>query len=458
MSATIPNLTGFDAGLPANIDAEKTILGAVLLDNSAHTEAAEFLLADDFSLDSHRRIFLRMCGLMDAHHAVDIVTLAEELARYKEVEQVGGVAYLCSLTEGLPRRPVIEEYIKIVKDKALLRSIMAVSQAAIARASDQSETAFEVGAAAQTQLDRLLTRGVRSNLISVGDYLQQNFPTPASMVDKAARTIGLKTGIADFDEMTCGLQRSELIIIAARPSLGKTAFIANVSERAAVDNGLTVAGFSQEMSRESLMIRMICSRSHVNMQRFRRGELNQVERAYFANAHDEFVIPNLLIDDTPKAPLAYIRNACRALKNRGPLDLVWVDHLGLMSTEGAPNKYNRAQEVGWLTGGLKALAKELDVPVVALCQLSRGLTARQDKRPILSDLRESGDIEQDADLVGFLHREEYYEPTDENKGKGELIVAKQRQGPTGICNCAYDATITRWADQNTYVPMGVLPW
>jgi replicative DNA helicase len=386
------------------------------------------------------------------------VTLAEELAKHKEVEQVGGVAYLCSLTEGLPRRPVIDEYIKIVRDKALLRSIMAIGTGAVARAADQSESALDVGNAAATDLERLLARGSTSNLIRIDHYLRDNFPTAASMIEKAAQTRGVLTGISEFDEMTGGFQKQELSIVAARPSIGKSSFIFNVSERSAIDRGLTVAGFSQEMTREKVSAQLICSRGHVNIQSFRKGVMNKSEVEHFACAHEEMVGAALYIDDTTAVTFSYVRNSCRALKNKGPLDLVWVDHLGLMSTEGAPKKYNRAQEIGWLTSNLKGLAKELDIPIVLLCQLSRGVAARAEKEPILSDLRESGDIEQDADLVTFLHRDEYYERTEDNKGKGKVIVAKQRQGPTGTCHCAYDAAITRWSDQSVYVPQERMPW
>jgi replicative DNA helicase len=212
------------------------------------------------------------------------------------------------------------------------------------------------------------------------------------------------------------------------------------------------------MTRDKVMGQLICSRGHVNLQTFRKGLLSPTEINYFSMAHDDFVGAPLYIDDTSAVSFAYVRNSCRALKQKGPLDLVWIDHLGKMRTDGAPNKYNRAQEVGWLTGNLKALAQELDVPVVLLCQLSRAVAARGEKEPILSDLRESGDIEQDADLVAFLHRAEYYNRTEDNKGKGDVIVAKQRQGPTGTCHCAYDAAITRWSDQSVYLGQEKMPW
>src|SRR5579862_6273520 len=241
--ATIPNLTGFDAGLPANIDAEKTILGAILLDNAAHSEASERLEADDFSLDSHRRIYLRMSELMDTQRAVDIVTLANELAKYKEVESVGGVAYLASLTEGLPRRPVIEEYIRIVKDKSLLRRLMMICSSAIARAADQSETALEVIGAAETQLLEVSQKGFTGGFQSLEQIVANSFGSIDNLYKQSREVTGLATGFKEIDQNTSGLQKGELIIIAARPSMGKTAFAVNICQNAAIQTKAIVAVF-----------------------------------------------------------------------------------------------------------------------------------------------------------------------------------------------------------------------
>ena len=250
MSA-IPDLT-LDSGLPANVDAEKTILGAILLDNAAHSEAAEKLESDDFSLDSHRRIFLRMSELMDAQHAVDIVTLANELTRYKEVDAVGGVAYLASLTEGLPRRPVIEEYIRIVKDKSLLRKLMAICSMAIARAADQGESALDVLGAAESQLMEVTEKGLTHGFQSLHQIVEHSFGSIDNLYKQSREVTGLATSFTEFDRMTSGLQKGELIIIAARPSMGKTALAINIAQNAAIKSGAKVAVFSLEMSKESL--------------------------------------------------------------------------------------------------------------------------------------------------------------------------------------------------------------
>ena len=295
--ATIPDLT-LDAGLPANVDAEKTILGAILLDNSAHSEAAEKLEAEDFSLDSHRRIFLRMTELMDAQRAVDIVTLANELARYKEIEAIGGVAYLASLTEGLPRRPVIEEYIRIVKDKSLLRKLMGICSMAIARAADQGETALEVLGAAETQLMEVTEKGLSHGFQSLHQIVEHSFGTIDNLYKQSREVTGLATGFTDFDRLTSGLQKGELIIIAARPSMGKTALAINMAQNAAIVSKATVAVFSLEMSKESLLRRMLASQAWVDQRKLQTGFLGREDHDKLQNALGQLVESHLFIDDS----------------------------------------------------------------------------------------------------------------------------------------------------------------
>ena len=456
--ATIPDLR-LDAGMPANIDAEKTILGAILLDNAAHSEAAEKLESDDFSLDSHRRIFLRMTELMDAQRAVDIVTLANELSRYKEVESVGGVAYLASLTEGLPRRPVIEEYIRIVKDKSLLRKLMGICSLAIARAAEQGESALEVLGAAEAQLMQVTEKGLTGGFQSLDQIVQHSFGTIDNLYKQSREVTGLATGFRQLDIMTSGLQKGELIIIAARPSMGKTALAINMAENAAVNSKATVAVFSLEMSKESLLRRMLASQAWVDQRKLQTGFLVKEDQIKLQNALGQLVESRLFIDDTAGISLAEMRAKARRLKqNAGGLDLIVVDYLQLMSatlpSSSRKNYENRTQEVSAISRGLNALSKELDVPVVALSQLSRASERRgDDKRPMLSDLRESGSIEQDADVVAFIHREAYYNRTEElsedEKAKSEIILAKQRNGPTGTVHLNFISRFTRFDDPDT---------
>jgi replicative DNA helicase len=451
--ATIPDLR-IDQGMPANVEAEKTILGAILLDNAAHSEAAEKLDSEDFSLDSHRRIFLRMSELMNEQRAVDIVTLSHELARYKEVESVGGVAYLASLTEGLPRRPVIEEYIRIVKDKSLLRKLMGICSMAIARAADQSESALDVLSMAETQLMEVSEKGLTQGFQSLDQIVQHSFGTIDNLYKQSREITGLATDFTELDRMTSGLQKDELIIIAARPSMGKTAFAINIAQNAAINHQAIVAIFSLEMSKESLLRRMLASQAWVDQQMLQKGFLGRDDHVKLQNALGQLVESRMFIDDTAGISLAEMRAKARRLKqNAGGLDLIVVDYLQLMSatlpSSSKKGYENRTQEVSAISRGLKGLAKELHVPVVALSQLSRaGVQRKDDKRPMLSDLRESGSIEQDADVVAFIHRESYYNRTEEmseaEKAKSEIIIAKQRNGPTDTVFLNFIGKFTRF--------------
>jgi replicative DNA helicase len=440
--------------MPANVEAEKTILGAILLDNAAHSEAAEKLDSEDFSLDSHRRIFLRMSELMNEQRAVDIVTLSHELARYKEVESVGGVAYLASLTEGLPRRPVIEEYIRIVKDKSLLRKLMGICSMAIARAADQSESALDVLSMAETQLMEVSEKGLTQGFQSLDQIVQHSFGSIDNLYKQSREITGLATDFTELDRMTSGLQKDELIIIAARPSMGKTAFAINIAQNAAINHKAIVAIFSLEMSKESLLRRMLASQAWVDQQMLQKGFLGREDHVKLQNALGQLVDSRMFIDDTAGISLAEMRAKARRLKqNAGGLDLIVVDYLQLMSatlpSSSKKGYENRTQEVSAISRGLKGLAKELHVPVVALSQLSRaGVQRKDDKRPMLSDLRESGSIEQDADVVAFIHRESYYNRTEEmseaEKAKSEIIVAKQRNGPTDTVFLNFIGKFTRF--------------
>ena len=454
--ATIPDITA-DAGLPANLDAEKTILGAILLDNAAHAEASERLEPDDFWLDSHRRIYQRMSELINSERAVDIVTLANELARYKEVEAVGGVAYLASLTEGLPRRPVIEEYIRIVKDKSLLRKLMLICSAAIARAAEQSDTALDVLGDAEQRLLEVSEKGVVNGLQGIEQIVADSFGTIDNLYKNSREITGVPTDLTEFDKLTSGLQKGDLIIIAARPSMGKTALAINMAQNAAINHGATVAIFSLEMSRASLLRRMLASQAWVDQSNIQKGFLGREEHGKLQNALNQLLESRIFIDDTAGISLGEMRAKARRLKQTAKgLDLVVVDYLQLMSvslpSSGKRGFENRTQEVSAISRGLKALAKELEVPVVALSQLSRGSERRDDKRPLLSDLRESGSIEQDADLVCFIHREAYYnrdeEMSESDRAKSEIIIAKQRNGPTDTAYLNFINKYTRFENRD----------
>jgi replicative DNA helicase len=446
----------FERGLPASIDAERSILGAILLDNHAYNEAAEKLRADDFALDSHQRIFARMAELIDAGRAVDIVTLAEELAKRKEVESIGGVAYLASLTEGLPRRLSIEEYVRIVKDKSLLRQLINVCSSSITRAADQSEEALEVINAAETSLLEVTEKGITRGFAGIPEIIRNSFGTIDNLYKQGREVTGLATHYTEFDRMTSGLQKSELVIIAARPSMGKTALAINIAQNAAVRDAHTVAVFSLEMSKEALLRRMLASEAVVDSQKIQKGFLRREDHEKLSNALERLAEAPIFIDDTPGISLTEMRAKARRLRQlRGRLDLIVIDYLQLMTaSSGAPGQRrydNRTQEVSAISRGLKALAKEMEVPVIALSQLSRASEQRGgDKKPMLSDLRESGSIEQDADVVAFIHRESYYnrdengQPDPDTQDKAEIIIAKQRNGPTGSVHLSYISKCTRF--------------
>lgn len=446
------------------MEAERTILGAILLDNAAYSEAAERLTAEDFSLDSHRRIFSRMGELVDASRAVDIITLSEELDRRKELESIGNRAYLFSLTENLPRRLSIEDYVRIVRDKSILRQLMGICSAGMARAADQSEAALDVLNATETALMEVSERGVGQGFSSIPEIVRGSFGSIDNLYKQGKDVTGLATHYIEFDHMTSGLQPSDLVIIAARPSMGKTAWAINIAENAAVRDARVVAVFSLEMSKEALLRRMLASQSQVNMRHIQTGFLTRDDRERLTGGLERLAEAKLFIDDTPGISLGEMRAKARRLKQQaGGLDLIVIDYLQLMGAgtpaSGGRRFENRTQEVSAISRGLKALAKEMRVPVVALSQLSRASEQRGgDRKPILSDLRESGSIEQDADVVAFIHRDSYYnrdEEDAENKNEAEIIIAKQRNGPTGVVRLMYLPEFTRF--ENPYTGDGPTP-
>ena len=432
--------------LPANVEAERSILGAIMLDNLAYNEAAEHLKPEDFSLDSHRRIFTRMVDLAESSRPIDMITLVEELDRRKELETIGDVGYVSGLVDGVPDRPSIEHYIKIVRDKALLRGLIHAANAAITRASDQSDPAEEILNDAEAAIFQLSEKRIGRGFMGVQDIVKESFGSVDALLQRGQRITGLATHYTDLDEMTSGFQRADLIIIAARPSMGKTAFAMNIAENASIEDQKVVGMFSLEMSREALLLRLLCSRARVDSHKMRTGSLWRDDMTKVVQAMEQLAHAPIFIDDTPGIALSEMRAKARRLQqSQGKLDLLIVDYLQLMS--GGGRRYeNRTQEVSAISRGLKALAKELSVPVIALSQLSRAPESRGgDHRPQLSDLRESGSIEQDADVVAFIFREEVYKQDDPDlQGKAELIIAKQRNGPTGRVNLAFLKNSTRF--------------
>ena len=444
MATTELNL---ERGLPASLEAERSILGAILLDSLLFDQAAE-LRPDDFSLDGHRRIFSRMRDLQDSGRPIDMITLAEELDRRKEVEAVGGIAYLSSLIDGVPERPSIEHYVRIVRNKALLRGLINIAQLAIAEAIDHSDEADEVINRAEQGIFQLSENRLGQGFTDIPTIVKGSFGSLDELYARGQEVTGLRTHFTLLDKRTSGLQPSDLIIIAARPSMGKTSLAMNIAENAALDSGKTVGVFSLEMSKEALLMRMLASAARVDSHKLRTGFIGREDMQKLTFAMERLMMAKLFLDDTPGISVTEMRSKARRLKQQQGLDLIIVDYLQLMSAVpiGGKRFENRTQEVSAISRGLKAVAKELRVPVIALSQLSRAPEARgKDHRPQLSDLRESGSIEQDADVVAFIYREEVYDRDNpEVEGIAELIISKQRNGPTGVIKLAFKHESTRF--------------
>src|SRR5579871_1520072 len=427
-----------EKGLPTNVDAERFVLGSILLDDSFYVQAAGSLEPEDFSLEKHRRIFKRMGDLQERNEKIDRITVANELMKCNELEACDGLSYLVSLDDGLPQLPSIDSYIRIVKDKSLLRRIILASQHMMNRCLLDAEEPGQILAGAEETLLKLGEAQVKSGLINPEQILRDYEGGINAFLDPSKRIKGISTGFTKLDEMTGGLHGGDLFIVAARPSMGKTAFALNIAQHVALKLSKTVAVFSLEMSKESLLTRMLCAAARVDSQRFRAGYLNQEERRKLNHSLHELVEAPLYIDDSAGVHLMEMHAKLRRLQSeRGKIGLVVVDYLQLMSGRGRFE--NRNQEVSALSRGMKLLSKEMDVPMLVLSQLSRAVETRQgDHRPQLSDLRESGSIEQDADLVGFIFREEvYHRDREDLRGLAELIVAKQRNGPVGTVNLVY---------------------
>jgi replicative DNA helicase len=434
--------------LPAAIHAEIAILGCMLLDALAISDATARLTADDFALDSHRKVYRSIVDLIAKGHGVDYTTVRAELERRREMDAVGGPAWLASLTEGIPRNFNIESYVRIVKDKSLLRQLMAICHDAETRAGDQSEDAVAVLADLEERLAEVADASITHGLTDIAEIVATSFGSIDAFCGERREVTGVRTHFSEFDRMTGGLQSGELTIIAARPSMGKTAWAINIAQNAAVQDGMVVAVFSLEMSKESLLKRMVASEARVNSRKIDTGFTSREDRARIVAGLEQLMTSKLHIDDTASISLMELRAKARRLKQReGKLDLIVIDYLQLMGA-GKKKTENRTQEVSAISRGVKALAKELKVPVVALSQLSRGSEQRAgDKKPLLSDLRESGSIEQDADVVAFIHRPEYYDRENMDlRGKAEVIIAKQRNGPTGTVNLMCNLEMCRFED------------
>jgi len=431
--------------LPHNLEAERAILGAILLDDSALLAVFETLKPQDFYLDSHRKVLEKMIHLMNTSRPIDLVTLKDELQRSSELESVGGAAYLSGLTDGLPRAMNIEYYSQIVKEKSTLRRIIQISNEAMTRSYKDEESAEEILHHVEKGVFDIANQQFHTSFSSITPIVDDVYKHIEELFNKKAPVTGLETGFVDLDRMTSGLHSSDLIIVAARPGLGKTSLCLNIAQHAAIRNGKCVGIFSLEMSKEQLVKRLLCSEARIDAHRINTGYLNKEDWNRLSRASGDLSETRIFIDDTASITVPELRSKSRRLSLEHGLDLIIVDYLQLMS--GSTTRYeNRTQEISQISRGLKGIAKELKVPLIAVSQLSRAIESRhgEHRRPQLSDLRESGSIEQDADVVMFIYREDMVNPTEENSGLGELIIGKQRNGPTGTIQLAFSRQFTRF--------------
>jgi replicative DNA helicase len=431
--------------LPGNLEAERSILGAILLDDKAVLTIFERLKPQDFYLDSHRRIFDKMLLLMNNSRPIDLVTLKDELQRASELESVGGAAYLASLTDGLPRALNIEFYAEIVKEKSTLRRLIQISNETMARSYQDEESAQDILQAVEKAIFDIANQQFHSGFSSITPVVSDVFKQIEELSNKKSAVTGLETGFVDLDRMTAGMHPSDLIIVAARPGLGKTSLCLNIAEHAAIRKHKAVGIFSLEMSKEQLVKRLLCSEARIDAHRINTGYLNKEDWHRLSRASGELSETKIFIDDTASVSVPELRSKARRLSLEHGLDLLIVDYLQLMA--GSTQRYeNRTQEISQISRGLKGIAKELSIPLIAVSQLSRAVESRtgEHRRPQLSDLRESGSIEQDADLVLFIYREDMTNPTEENNGLAELIIGKQRNGPTGSVQLAFSKQFTKF--------------
>jgi replicative DNA helicase len=433
---------------PQNIEAEQAVLGAIFLEPSALTVASEILIPEDFYRASHQKIFNAMLKLNDEGKVVDLVTVTEELAAAKLIEDTGGVSYLSELASSVPTAANIEYYARIVEEKSLLRRLI---RTATEIASDGYSREDEVEALLSEAEKNILAVAQRKNAGSfhnIKDVLVRTYDNIEEMHNRVGDITGISTGFAELDRMTAGFQRNDLIIVGARPSVGKTAFALNIAANVATKTNENVAIFSLEMGAEQLVMRMLCSEGNIDAQRLRTGSLTDDDWGKLTMAMGSLSNSVIFIDDTPGVRISDIRSKCRRLKQEHGLGMILIDYLQLILGSGRSGE-NRQQEVSEISRSLKQLARELQIPVIALSQLSRGVEQRQDKRPMMSDIRESGSIEQDADIVAFLYRDDYYDKESENKNIIEIIIAKQRNGPTGTVSLAFVKEYNKFVNLET---------
>ena len=443
----MPDVAAPERTLPHNLEAEKSVLGAILIQNEAFNHAAELLASKDFFRSAHSRIFEKMIFLSERGDAIDFVTLKDELSKSGELEDVGGPAYIASLADGVPRSANVEYYARIVKEKATLRSLIYSANKILAEAYEAEQEPDLLLDEAERSIFAIAEDRIRAGFVPLRDLVQTSFTTIERLQQQKGLVTGVPTGFIDLDEMTSGLQPSDLVLVAARPSMGKTSFVLNIAQHIGTATDMTVGFFSLEMSKEQLFMRMLTSEARIDAHRFRTGFLNEKDYGRLSHALGTLAEARVFIDDSASIGVLEMRAKARRLKAEHGLNLLIIDYIQLM--QGRGRFESRQTEIASISRSLKGLAKELNVPIVALSQLSRASETRADHRPQLSDLRESGALEQDADVVMFIYRAEQYRdadgnPNSEEQGTAEIIIGKQRNGPVGTAKLAFIKEHTRF--------------
>lgn len=421
---------------PQNIEAEQAVLGAIFIEPEAIVTATERLSSEDFYRASHQRIYSVMTSLAEKGQPVDLVTVTAELQDKKWLDEVGGVSYLSDLANAVPTAANVEYYSQIVEEKSLLRRLIRVATNIAAEGYAEEDEVDTILNEAEKTILEVSHKKNTSAFVSIKDVLVEAYENIEQLQNRTGDITGIPTGFSELDRMTAGFQRNDLIIVAARPSVGKTAFALNIAQNVATKTDENVAIFSLEMGASQLVMRMICAEGNIDAQRLRTGSLIEEDWTKLTMAMGSLSRAGIYIDDTPGIRVNDIRAKCRRLKQEKGLGMILIDYLQLIRGDGRSGE-NRQQEVSEISRSLKSLARELEVPVIALSQLSRGVESRQDKRPMMSDIRESGSIEQDADIVAFLYRDDYYDKESESKDIIEIIIAKQRNGPVGTVELAF---------------------
>ncbi|WP_248929304.1 replicative DNA helicase [Paenibacillus hamazuiensis] len=432
---------------PQNIEAEQAVLGAILLDGDALVTAMERITSDDFYRGAHQRIFEAMIELNGDNEPVDLITLTARLQDKQQLEEVGGVTYLSELATAVPTAANIDYYAQIVEEKSMLRRLIRAATQIVQNGYSGGEEIGGLLSDAERRIMEISQRRSGSGFVSIRDVLMEVFEKVEKLHEQKGTTTGIKSGFHDLDRMTSGFQRSDLIIVAARPSVGKTAFSLNIAQNVGIREKETVAIFSLEMGAAQLVQRMLCAEGNIDASGMRNGNLKPEEWDKLTMAMSVMSEANIYIDDSPSITVADIRAKCRRLKQEKGLGMILIDYLQLIQGRGKAGE-NRQQEVSEISRTLKQIARELNVPVIALSQLSRGVEQRQDKRPMMSDLRESGSIEQDADIVAFLYRDDYYDQESEKKNVIEIIIAKQRNGPVGTVELGFQKNYNKFVNLN----------